>query len=183
MVPTAWPEKLTNEGLVASCDPRQQKPRCTHPCPQADFKDGSVRVLVATDIAARGIDIQQLPHVVNLDLPNVAEDYVHRIGRTGRAGECGHAISLVAAEEALLLKAIERTTRESLEKVLVPGFEPTVLDAPPSISVEAVVDAPPRGRADPKSSRTQSWWGGRVTGWILALCIRSSQALGTPPQR
>ena len=95
------------------------------------FKDGSVRVLVATDIAARGIDIQQLPHVVNLDLPNVAEDYVHRIGRTGRAGECGHAISLVAAEEALLLKAIERTTRESLEKVLVPGFEPTVLDAPP----------------------------------------------------
>ena len=95
------------------------------------FKDGSVRVLVATDIAARGIDIQQLPHVVNLDLPNVAEDYVHRIGRTGRAGECGHAISLVAAEEVLLLKAIERTTKERLEKVLVPGFEPTVLDAPP----------------------------------------------------
>ena len=72
------------------------------------FKNGDVKILVATDIAARGIDIHQLPYVINLDLPNVAEDYVHRIGRTGRAGENGHAISLVAAEEALLLKAIER---------------------------------------------------------------------------
>ena len=88
-------------------------------------------MLVATDIAARGIDIQQLPHVVNLDLPNVAEDYVHRIGRTGRAGETGHAVSLVAAEEALLLKAIERLTGEELKRQIVEGFEPTVLKAPP----------------------------------------------------
>ena len=123
-------EKLSKEGLAAAAI-HGNKSQGARTRALQGFKDGSVRVLVATDIAARGIDIQQLPHVVNLDLPNVAEDYVHRIGRTGRAGECGHAISLVAAEEALLLKAIERTTRESLEKVLVPGFEPTVLNAPP----------------------------------------------------
>jgi ATP-dependent RNA helicase RhlE len=95
------------------------------------FKSGEVRVLVATDIAARGIDIQQLPHVVNLDLPNQAEDYVHRIGRTGRAGCNGHAISLVAAEEHELLRAIERLLGEPLPRREVQGFEPTVLSAPP----------------------------------------------------
>ena len=123
-------ERLSKEGLSAAAI-HGNKSQGARTRALQGFKDGSVRVLVATDIAARGIDIQQLPHVVNLDLPNVAEDYVHRIGRTGRAGECGHAISLVAAEESLLLKAIERTTRESLEKVLIPGFEPTVLEAPP----------------------------------------------------
>jgi ATP-dependent RNA helicase RhlE len=95
------------------------------------FKSGDVRVLVATDIAARGIDIQQLPYVVNVDLPNLAEDYVHRIGRTGRAGCDGHAVSLVAAEEHELLRAIERLLGETLPKRDVPGFEPTVLSAPP----------------------------------------------------
>lgn len=97
----------------------------------AGFKSGEIQVLVATDIAARGIDIHQLPCVVNLDLPNVAEDYVHRIGRTGRAGENGYAISLVAAEEVLLLKAIEKLTGQPLRKQEVEGFEPTVLKAEP----------------------------------------------------
>ena len=95
------------------------------------FKAGEVRVLVATDIAARGIDIHQLPHVVNLDLPNQAEDYVHRIGRTGRAGHNGHAVSLVAAEEHELLRAIERLIGNPLPRQEIGGFEPTVLSAPP----------------------------------------------------
>ncbi|MEX0451021.1 UNVERIFIED_CONTAM: DEAD/DEAH box helicase [Spiribacter pallidus] len=80
------------------------------------FKQGQVRVLVATDIAARGLDIDQLPHVVNYDLPQVAEDYVHRIGRTGRAGNVGEAISLVAPEENKLLKGIERLLKRPLER-------------------------------------------------------------------
>ena len=95
------------------------------------FKNGDVKILVATDIAARGIDIHQLPYVINLDLPNVAEDYVHRIGRTGRAKENGHAISLVAAEEALLLKAIEKFIGNPLPKVDVIGFEQKILKAEP----------------------------------------------------
>ena len=74
----------------------------------ADFKSGELRVLVATDIAARGIDIDQLPHVVNYELPNVPEDYVHRIGRTGRAGASGEAISLVCVDEEIFLRDIER---------------------------------------------------------------------------
>ena len=88
------------------------------------FKAGKLRVLVATDIAARGIDIDALPHVVNYELPNVPEDYVHRIGRTGRAGAGGEAVSLVCVDEHKLLADIERTIRQKLERVIVPGFEP-----------------------------------------------------------
>ncbi|AFV00911.1 DEAD/DEAH box helicase [Simiduia agarivorans] len=90
----------------------------------ADFKANKIRVLVATDIAARGIDIDQLPQVVNVDLPNVPEDYVHRIGRTGRAGAEGQAVSLVCADELKELKQIERLTKQVIERKLVPGFEP-----------------------------------------------------------
>jgi ATP-dependent RNA helicase RhlE len=91
----------------------------------ADFKAGKVRVLVATDIAARGIDIEQLPQVVNLDLPNVPEDYVHRIGRTGRAGSTWQAISLVSADEIQQLMDIERLIQKLLPRELVDGYEPT----------------------------------------------------------
>jgi ATP-dependent RNA helicase RhlE len=90
----------------------------------ADFKNNKIRILVATDIAARGLDIEQLPHVVNFDLPNVSEDYVHRIGRTGRAGASGQAISLVSADEVELLSDIERLTQKILERREVEGFEP-----------------------------------------------------------
>ncbi|MDZ7592074.1 MAG: DEAD/DEAH box helicase [Rubrivivax sp.] len=90
----------------------------------ADFKAGDLRVLVATDIAARGIDIDMLPHVVNFELPNVPEDYVHRIGRTGRAGASGEAISLACLDEEVFLKDIERLIKRSIPRETVPGFEP-----------------------------------------------------------
>jgi ATP-dependent RNA helicase RhlE len=90
----------------------------------ADFKSGKVRVLVATDIAARGLDIDQLPHVVNYDLPDAAEDYVHRIGRTGRAGNEGEAISLVCVDEAKLLKDIDCLIKREIPKTLIDDFEP-----------------------------------------------------------
>ncbi|WP_300272934.1 DEAD/DEAH box helicase [Halomonas sp.] len=88
------------------------------------FKSGDLQVLVATDIAARGLDISELPHVVNFELPNVAEDYVHRIGRTGRAGSEGQAVSLVCVDEHGLLRGIERLIKRDLEKRIEPGFEP-----------------------------------------------------------
>ena len=90
----------------------------------ADFKSGKTQILVATDIAARGLDINDLPHVVNFDLPNVPEDYVHRIGRTGRAGKEGQALSLVCAEESRMLRDIEKLIRKSVERRTVSGFEP-----------------------------------------------------------
>jgi len=90
----------------------------------ADFKSGKVTILVATDIAARGLDISQLPQVVNFDLPNVPEDYVHRIGRTGRAGKKGEAISLVSADEAKQLSDIERLLKHKLDRQYIDGFEP-----------------------------------------------------------
>ncbi len=100
----------------------------------ANFKAGKVRVLVATDIAARGLDISQLPHVVNFELPNIAEDYVHRIGRTGRAGNEGEAMSLVCVDELKLLKDIERLIKRSIPKVVIEGFEPDLSIKPEPIN-------------------------------------------------
>ena len=107
------------------------------------FKDGTIRALVATDIAARGIDIDELPHVVNYEIPNVSEDYVHRIGRTGRAGNSGEAVSLVCLDEEGFMQDIERFTKQNIEKVLVPGFE-----------------AEPGERAEPLAIGRQTIWGG-----------------------
>jgi len=116
----------------------------------AGFKDGSIKVLVATDIAARGIDIDQLPIVVNFDLPNVAEDYVHRIGRTGRAGASGEAISLVSNDEAQQLKDIERLIKQLIPRKELPGFEALhrlpefELDTRPIQAKKAKKPRPPR---------------------------------------
>jgi len=90
----------------------------------ADFKAGKTAVLVATDVASRGLDIEGLPQVINFDVPHSPEDYVHRIGRTGRAGLTGEAISLVAPEDMETLGAIERLIKKRIERVLVPGFQP-----------------------------------------------------------
>ena len=99
----------------------------------SDFKEGAVKILVATDIAARGLDIDQLPHVVNLELPNIAEDYVHRIGRTGRAGNNGEAISLVCVDEYDYLKGIEKLINRKLERETIAGFEPDLTIKPEPI--------------------------------------------------
>ncbi|HEU0236269.1 MAG TPA: helicase-related protein, partial [Candidatus Limnocylindrales bacterium] len=113
-----------------------------------DFKAGRVAVLVATDLAARGIDIESLPHVVNFELPMVAEDYVHRIGRTGRAGVDGDAISFVCVDERGLLRDIERLLRRPIPTEVVPGFEPD-----PTIRPEAIGRRVERGRPMPGRGR------------------------------
>ncbi len=107
----------------------------------ANFKAGAVRVLVATDIAARGIDIDKLPYVVNFELPNVPEDYVHRIGRTARAGREGHAVSLVCVDELKLLRDIEKLLGNNIEKINFPGY-----DIDPSIKAEPIVNGRGGGR-------------------------------------
>ncbi|MFZ5562064.1 MAG: DEAD/DEAH box helicase [Pseudomonadota bacterium] len=108
-----------------------------------EFKAGTLRVLVATDIAARGIDIDALPHVVNYELPNTPEDYVHRIGRTGRAGAEGEAVSLVCVDELKLLADIERLMKRKLASVVIPGFEPDP-NAKPEPLRKPRTDLPPR---------------------------------------
>ena len=99
----------------------------------ADFKSGKARVLVATDIAARGLDINQLPHVVNYELPDSAEDYIHRIGRTGRAGNEGAAVSLVCVDELKILKDIERLIKRDITKEVIANFEPDMSIKPEPI--------------------------------------------------
>lgn len=132
------------------------------------FRNGNVVALVATDIAARGIDVEQLPYVVNVDLPYVPEDYVHRIGRTGRAGTAGLAVSLVSEDEAKQLKSIERVIGRQFKREVIPGFEPTKkapanpLDDDEFGNFEA--DDKPRGRGKSKrgggnsSGRHRNHW-------------------------
>lgn len=114
----------------------------------ASFKSNEVRVLVATDIAARGIDIDQLPHVVNYELPNVPEDYVHRIGRTGRAGQSGEAVSLVCIDEHQLLKNIEKFIKHEINKVDIEAFRPD-----PNIKAEPIQNG--RGGGNKRASSRQ----------------------------
>jgi ATP-dependent RNA helicase RhlE len=122
-----------------------------------DFKDGKLVALVATDIAARGIDIDALPYVINYELPNVPEDYVHRIGRTGRAGMEGEAISLVCHDERANLRDIEKLIKRNLERVVIAGFEQsaTATPRPPQ---------PPRGPRKPQPGRPQAQKAGNNSG-------------------
>ncbi|MES9826400.1 MAG: DEAD/DEAH box helicase [Candidatus Thiodiazotropha endolucinida] len=125
-------QQLEKDGLSASAI-HGNKSQGARTRALAGFKNGELRVLVATDIAARGLDIDQLPHVVNYELPNVPEDYVHRIGRTGRAGNEGEAISLVCVDEHKLLKDIERLLKREIPEIVVEGYEPD-----PNIKAEPI---------------------------------------------
>ncbi len=125
-------EQLNKDGITAAAI-HGNKSQGARTRALADFKTGNVRVLVATDIAARGLDIDQLPHVVNFELPNVAEDYVHRIGRTGRAGREGEAMSLVCVDELKLLRDIEKLIKREIPKTVIDGYQPD-----PSIKAEPI---------------------------------------------
>jgi ATP-dependent RNA helicase RhlE len=148
-------EQLNGDGLKAAAI-HGNKTQGARTRALADFKAGTVRILVATDIAARGLDIDGLPHVVNFELPNVAEDYVHRIGRTARAGQEGHAVSLVCIDELKLLRDIERLLKIEIEKEIIPGYEPD-----PRIKAEPIKNGrsqqrPHRGGGSRNKPRTGS---------------------------
>lgn len=145
-------EQLDNDGITAAAI-HGNKSQGARTRALSGFKNGTVRALVATDIAARGLDIERLPHVVNFELPNVAEDYVHRIGRTGRAEADGAAISLVCIDEHKLLEGIESFTQQRFERLVVEGYEPD-----PSIAAEPI----PNGRNG--GGRNSSRGNGRGNG-------------------
>ncbi|WP_456447882.1 ATP-dependent RNA helicase RhlE [Thiolapillus sp.] len=146
-------QQLEKDGLTAAAI-HGNKSQGARTRALAGFKKGDVRVLVATDIAARGLDIDQLPHVVNFELPNVPEDYVHRIGRTGRAGNEGEAVSLVCVDEHKLLRDIERLLKKPVPSVVLEGYEPD-----PSIKAEPIQN----GRGG-KGGRSGKPGGGRGRG-------------------
>ena len=165
---------LEAEGIVAAAI-HGNKSQGARTKALAGFKAGEVRILVATDIAARGLDIEQLPQVVNFDLPNVAEDYVHRIGRTGRAGSTGTAISLVSADEVDLLSDIERLTQKLLPREVMDGFEPshdvpeTFLDRPVRTNkqrkaLNSQTNSRGKSKPDPKVKRSSTYSHGPKPG-------------------
>ncbi|NUT60882.1 DEAD/DEAH box helicase [Herbaspirillum sp. C9C3] len=129
-------EQLARDGITAMAI-HGNKSQSARTKALAEFKDGKLTALIATDIAARGIDIDQLPHVVNYDLPNVPEDYVHRIGRTGRAGATGEAVSLVCVDERDLLHDIERFIKREIPVEVIAGFEPDPTAKPQPIQLRS----------------------------------------------
>ncbi|WP_034913548.1 ATP-dependent RNA helicase RhlE [Erwinia sp. 9145] len=144
-------EQLSKDGITAAAI-HGNKSQGARTRALSDFKEGKIRVLVATDIAARGIDISELPHVVNYELPNVPEDYVHRIGRTGRAAATGEALSLVCVDEHKLLRDIERLLKREIPRIAVDGYEPD-----PTIKAEPIINGRQQrgggGRGAPQGNR------------------------------
>ncbi len=155
-------QQLEKDGLTAAAI-HGNKSQGARTRALAGFKKGDVRVLVATDIAARGLDIDQLPHVVNFELPNVPEDYVHRIGRTGRAGNEGEAVSLVCVDEHKLLRDIERLLKKPIPSVVLEGYEPD-----PSIQAEPIQNG--------RGGRSGKPGGGRGRGKRAAPANRNRNA-------
>jgi ATP-dependent RNA helicase RhlE len=152
-------EQLNQDGLKAAAI-HGNKSQGARTRALYDFKNNNVRILVATDIAARGLDIDKLPHVVNYELPHVPEDYVHRIGRTARAGLDGHAVSLVCVDEDKLLRDIERLVKCNIDKQIIPGYEPD-----PRIRAEPINKGRPQRskaqRAKPRKKKRHNNPGGR----------------------
>ena len=170
-------EQLCKEGIEATAiHGNKSQPARTRAL--AGFKAGTVRVLVATDIAARGLDIEELPHVVNFELPNVPEDYVHRIGRTGRAGSTGEAISLVSIEENPLLADIEKLLTRRIDRQIVPGFEP---GRPPPPHLLVAVQAAERGGRDGKRQQHDAHHGGTHRSRLPNPTHRLVPLHGRPP--
>ncbi len=167
--------QLENDGLKAAAI-HGNKSQGARTRALADFKNGKVRILVATDIAARGLDIEKLPHVVNFDLPNVPEDYIHRIGRTGRASQEGLATSLVCIDEKDLLRDIERLLKRKIPAEVLPGYEPDV-----SIKAEPINKGQNKPSGRRNSSPNQNKPSGRRSA--KAQQPRSRKAPGSRRQR
>jgi len=167
-------EQLAKDGLKTTAI-HGNKSQAARTRALQDFKQGKVRVLVATDVASRGLDIDQLPYVVNFELPHVPEDYVHRIGRTGRAGNVGRAVSLVCSDEYPLLKDIERLLNQTLTKNVIPGYEPTAL-VPKEKEKEEVQ---PKGK---RSNQRRSNWAKSPTQSTPSPIKKPAKA-GTAPKK
>jgi ATP-dependent RNA helicase RhlE len=144
-------QQLERDGISATAL-HGNKSQSTRTRALADFKQGRVRVLVATDIAARGLDIDQLPQVVNYELPNAPQDYIHRIGRTGRAGRAGTAVSLVCGDEAQSLKNIQRLLGRTLPSSVVDGFTPTGEPQQRSVSTQPLCVHSHQGHSPKKAN-------------------------------
>jgi ATP-dependent RNA helicase RhlE len=166
-------EQLSKDGLTAAAI-HGNKSQGARTKALANFKSGKVRILVATDIAARGLDIDQLPHVVNFELPNVPEDYVHRIGRTGRAGHEGEAMSLVCVDEHKLLNDIERLTKNNIQKVIIEDYEPD-----PRIKAEPIQNS----RGQRPASRNNSNRNKPNSAWKNSGSSRNQSRAGQRTQR
>ena len=166
-------KQLDKDGLSAAAI-HGNKSQAARTRALAEFRSGDVRILVATDIAARGLDIDQLPHVVNYELPNVPEDYVHRIGRTGRAGNEGEAVSLVCVDEHKLLRDIERLLKREIPKVILDGYAPD-----PRIKAEPIQN----GRNGNSRSQPQKRTSSRTRGKAPARgSAETRRAAGSAPK-